>query len=276
MRSQKWIFTLNNWTEEHKEHLRGIECVYLVFGDEVAPSTGTPHLQGVIFFKSLKAHAQVVKLIPGAWVESAKCVDESIAYAKKDGKFEEHGVEPMSRKRKGQSEVNRYETAWALAKEGKIEEVDADIRVRLYSTLKKIRMDYLPRLVPLDLLANEWIYGPTGTGKTRGALARYPGAFLKLATKWWDGYAGEDVVIIDDFDKYHKALGYELKIWGDHNPFIAETKGGSLRIRPSKIIVTSNYQPIEIWDDHSTWEPVLRRYELIGPPSNQFACIFNP
>lgn len=42
----------------------------------------------------------------------------------------------------------------------------------------------------LDVLTNEWIYGPTGTGKSRMARRENPEAFIKNPNKWWDGYAG--------------------------------------------------------------------------------------
>lgn len=47
-------------------------------------------------------------------------------------------------------------------------------------------------------LLHEWHHGPTGTGKTRGVRARFPDAYLKSNTKWWDGYNGESVVILDE------------------------------------------------------------------------------
>lgn len=159
-------------------------------------------------------------------------------------------------------ETVRWDKARELAKSGKLDEVDSDIYLRYNRTLKEIRKDHMPGLEPLPVLDNEWVYGPTGTGKTRTALALHPGAYLKPANKWWDGYAGEEVVIIDDFDKYHKSLGYELKIWGDHNPFIAETKGGAMKIRPRKIIITSNYCPGDIWEDPQTVLPICRRFTL--------------
>lgn len=49
-----------------------------------------------------------------------------------------------------------------------------------------------------DSLDNEWHWGASGTGKSRGVRERYPGAFIKSNDKWWDGYDNEDVVIIEE------------------------------------------------------------------------------
>jgi len=40
-----------------------------------------------------------------------------------------------------------------------------------------------------SLLVDEWHVGPTGTGKSRDARAKNPGAFIKMHNKWWCGYA---------------------------------------------------------------------------------------
>lgn len=90
-----------------------------------------------------------------------------------------------------------------------------------------------------------------------------PEAFIKNPNKWWDGYAGQEVVIIDDLSKDHERLGYYLKIWADHYPFPGECKGATMQARPKKLVVTSNYHPRDIWDDPSVVEPILRRFKVI-------------
>jgi hypothetical protein len=56
-----------------------------------------------------------------------------------------------------------------------------------------------------------------------------------------------------------------LKRWAQHQPFLAEDKyGGFTKIRPHYMVVTSNYQPHEIWTDDKELEPVLRRFKVIN------------
>ena len=109
-----------------------------------------------------------------------------------------------------------------------------------------------------------WYWGKSERGKTHAAYHEYPKAYRKIASnKWWDSYQGENEVIIDDFDKAHHYMGYNLKIWGDRYCFQAEVKGSSIYIRPKVIIVTSNYHPSMIWEDPSTLEPILRRFKIV-------------
>ena len=48
-------------------------------------------------------------------------------------------------------------------------------------------------------LTNEWHYGDTGTGKSTHVRTKYPDAFIKSNDVWWDGYQGEETVIIEEF-----------------------------------------------------------------------------
>lgn len=266
-RSRNYVFTLNNWTEEHKSMLamlcKGSDSIRCLFYGEEVGNSGTPHLQGFICYKAMKSHRQVVKQLPGAHVEPMNgTIEQSVVYCEKGGKTTLHGILPMSNTAKGKKEKERWDRIKTLAKSGKLDEIESDVYIRHYNVLKRIAADHAPAPASIDNLINEWYHGPSGTGKSRKARTDYPDAYIKLNNKWWDGYNGEDTVIIEDIDKYDVALGGHLKRWSDHYPFPAEFKGGVKKIRPKKIIITSNYHPSEIWEDRNTIEPIERRYKV--------------
>jgi hypothetical protein len=262
--SRNWVGTLNNWTVDEYVQLHSIEGYkYICIGKEVCPSTGTPHLQMCFFFKNAKRISFLKKINGRAFWDRMNGTQEQAAdYCKKDGDFEEWG-EFSTPKQKGETQKIRFERAWELAKEGNLDDIDSDIKLRFYGTLKRIKHDHMLQEILTDTESQmEWYCGPSGTGKSRKAREENPDAYLKMCNKWWDGYEGEDVVLIEDFDKKHDVLVHHLKIWADRYPFLAECKGSSVKIRPAKIIVTSNYHPREIWSDVSDIEPILRRFHV--------------
>lgn len=266
MTARNWCFTLNNWTLDELDAIQHNEKIkYAVIGKEFGEN-GTPHLQGYFMAKHPLRFAAVKKILGhrAHFEKAVKGLSENFIYCTKQGDYIEVGQRPMTQEEKGQTEIQRYERAWTLAREGKIEEIDARIRFRFYGTIRRIHHDAMME-TPLSDTEEQmyWFYGPTGTGKSRKARSDYPDAYLKMANKWWDGYNQEETVLIEDWDKKHDVLVYHLKIWADRYPFPAEIKGGKINIRPKRIIVTSNYHPREIWSDPRDLEPILRRFHVI-------------
>lgn len=283
MTSKNWCFTVNNYTGADEVLFKEFDCKYMVYGREVGES-GTPHLQGFLVLNGTAVRLSAMKKIhPGAhWEISKGTSEQNRAYCTKDGDYVETGALPMSGKRKGElggeAEQARWECALAACKEGRWDDIPADIMIRHYGNLKKIRAEC--QTVPVALsgeLINEWIYGPAGSGKSTKALQENPGAYIKGINKWWDQYSGQETVIVEDMDPYHKSLALEFKLWGQHQPFSAETKGGTMVIRPVKIVVTSNYSIDEVWEDPVTREAMHRRYREIykGPDVPAFAPCFS-
>lgn len=274
--SKNFVFTWNNYPADCKAVLSTYGAKYVCYSEEVAPSTGTPHLQGFISFPSKRRLPAIKKLMVGCWVDIAKGdMDQNADYISKMVEPVVIGTRPLP---KGEAEKERWKLVKENAKAGKLDDIPEDIYVRYYGTLKKIAADHRPAVAALALLQNEWIWGPSGCGKSKSARDRFPDAYIKdPKEKWWDGYTGQDTVIIDDFDKYQVSMSGDMKRWCDHYPFPAQIKGSTLFIRPARIIVTSNYPPEEIWQDTNTLEPINRRFNVIhmGPCSAAFASIFN-
>lgn len=263
--NRAYTFTLNNYSEEEYKSILSIKAKYIVVGKEVGDS-GTPHLQGYVYYANARSFVSVCKGLPRAHVEVAVAgATSNFEYCSKDGDFVEVGDRPMSSKEKGEGEVKRWELALTSCRENRLEDIPADICGRHLKSLEyaasklgKRKLESLPH----ESL-HDWYFGAPGTGKSRRAREENVGAYIKdPQSSWWDGYNNEDVVIIDDFDKYQVKQGGDLKRWMDIYPFQAQVKGGQLEIRPKRIIVTSNYTPGQIWDDKVTVEAILRRVRV--------------
>lgn len=108
-------------------------------------------------------------------------------------------------------------------------------------------------------------FGPSGSGKSHRAEAM-AGSSAYWAVRspsapngvWWDGYEGQDVVILDEFYGWIKRdFLYRLC---DRYPLHVETKGGAVQFIPKTIIFTSNSPPDE-WYKNVGLGAMIRRLQ---------------
>jgi len=278
-----YCFTWNNYPASYANALDAIECRYIVAGEETAPETGTRHLQGYVYFSSRRHEASVRRILSGCHVEPAKgsskqnhlyCTKTRPTDGEPNVNVYTRGDLPMDAADRGAVERTRWESAWDAAKRGDLEAIPADIRMRQYSTIRRIERDYMPAVIALTSPCGIWVFGVAGSGKTRAVSEAYPGSYPKPRNQWWDGYQREPIVVLDDVDKFDVRLGGHLKHWADCYPFIGEVKGGSIKIRPNKLVVTSQYRIEEIWEDKETREALLRRFVVIEKLLGQNILLF--
>lgn len=262
-RNRNFCFTFNNYPDTVL--VDTLVCKYIAYSKEVAPTTGTPHLQGYVSFANAKTVDQVRRLMPGCHISvMIGSIAQNDTYCSKSHELIHRGEKPISNDNKGRAEQMRWQRARDLAKQGKLDDIDADIFVRYYSTLKNIRKDYASKPSPKDVICY-WIYGSTGTGKSHAVETAYPNCYKKAMDdlKWFDGYQGEEEIYLEDIDKYQVKWGGLLKRLADRWPMQASIKGAMAYIRPSVVLVTSNYRIEDIWTDSATVDPLLRRFKQI-------------
>jgi len=265
LQSTRWCFTLNNFTPDEYANIKKLECKYSVIGKEVGDHGGTPHLQGFIIFKKKLSLSGVKKLLPRAHLEVAKGTSVQAAdYCKKDGDYDEMGEVPSQGKR------TDLEAATDLIREGasmlQVAESCPTTFVKFGRGLRDLKLTLDKPYTPSGL-RGEWYWGAPGTGKSRKAREENPDAFLKSQNKWFDGYNGESVIILDDMDT--NVLGHYLKIWADRYPCTGETKGGTINLSHDKFIITSNYSIEGLWpDDEEMQTAISRRFHVthFNPP----------
>ena len=224
--------------------------------------SGLLHWQFVLHLASPQRSGFVRRLYPSAHVEatrsSAACTYVWKEDTRVDGSQFEVGEAPVHRNRKAD-----WDLIWTQAKAGEITSIPADIRIRCYSTLRRIQKDYMVPAANQRLVTVYW--GVTGSGKSHRAWQEAGiDAFPKDPnTKFWDGYNSQENVVIDEF-RGSIGISHVLR-WFDRYPVVVEVKGGAVCFTARKIWITSNLPP-ESWYpdlDLETTQALLRRLTIV-------------
>jgi len=266
--SKRFCFTWNNPPSDcalFLENFSESHAAYLVYGKETGES-GTPHYQGFFTLKNKLSITALRKLGFTAHLEPTRGTSLQAAdYCKKDGDFVEFGTPPTPGQRSDLS------IATDLIKDGASMQTIADTCPETFVKFGRGLRDLALTLAnPYEHFTTRglWIFGPPGTGKSHSARQLDPSAYLKPQSKWWDGYANQHTVILDDLDT--NVLGHYLKIWSDKYACTGETKGGTVYLQHRLFIVTSNYHPSELWkdfDQEQMLNAILRRFKVIEKTS---------
>lgn len=128
--------------------------------------------------------------------------------------------------------------------------------LREYATLKSAGRDHKTEVHVL--------FGEAGTGKTRFVMDNHPrtDVYVKPNGAWFDGYAGEPVVLMDEFrgDVCFSVLKQAL----DRYPCRVPVKGAMVNWAPKVVYLCSNSPPHAWYDDKKeALEPLFRRFTSV-------------
>lgn len=260
--SKYWCFTINNFTSTEVLALRalgrGDEASYIIFGREVGES-GTRHLQGYVEFKTKKRFSRAkVLLSTRAHLEARKgTADAASVYCKKDEDYEEFGTlsQPQQGRRTDLEEIKAL-----LDAGGRVSDV-AEAHFAQFLQYRRGLEAYVEIKRPPSTRPELRVYvlwGSTGVGKSRLAHHLFPdlGHVYDPSLKWFDGYGGEETVLLDDF-RGDGIPGHFLLRVLDIYPLRVPIKGGFITWNPRRILITSNEEPP--WQFIREQEPLMRR-----------------
>lgn len=260
-RYTKFILTINNYPENWKELFRLDSFVAYAIGcPEVAPTTGTPHIQGYIRYEvgharsldSVKKRYRFAAPANGNDLQNRNYCHKIGQYAGKDGVFGpnpdafELGALSHQGARKDLSAVQQAVFSGQTMAEmtyginGSTPPIRNQNHLKFAESLIKIHAQVRDSTIDPRV---EWWYGPSATGKSRAAFAEFPDAYVAMEnSKWWDGYESQSTVIIDDFSSDWCSFRTLLKIL-DRYPYRIEVKGSSTQLVATTFIITSEKPP---------------------------------
>lgn len=251
---RKFVFTVNNYTEDDTAAVKEIDCLKMKAGFEVG-KTGTPHIQGAVVFKNPRSLGAVCKELGGrAHVEVMKGSWSDQNYCLKDGKV-----------CRDDDYTNQGQRNELIAFRNSIKRGADDIELMedhlreyaKYPRLVNIARQAYSKQSTRDFRKVEVIvmWGPAGAGKTKVAYEEGAYVFDDYEDGWWDGYEGEETILIDEFYggiKYSKLLklldGYQHRL---------KVKGGFTYAKWTKVYITNNKPPCEWYSSGLT--PALAR-----------------
>lgn len=109
-----------------------------------------------------------------------------------------------------------------------------------------------------------FIWGPPGKGKSLWAHHKFPDAYIMEDTPqgWLDGYAGQEVIIIDEF-RGDTPVRMMLKLM-DYYAFMAPVKSSHCNVLAKKIVITANKPPEHFYTGLEGYDPWIRRIQEFG------------
>lgn len=280
--NRNYVFTIFDlgWSPVEDEIGAGDHPIrYLVYQREKCPETGRKHLQGYVEFnKQMRlAAAKTALHAPDAHLEPRMGTrDEARKYCMKeetrdgpDAGPHEHGEFRHSKDASESSYAACRDLLASGAKMSAVLDQMPGMFMRHHSSLQKARFLYM------QSDAKKWrdvkviVYcGSTGLGKSRRAHYEYPNAyslnFGRSDDNWFDGYDGEEALIIDDFAGKHQLhFRFLLQVLDGH-PCRLPIKGGHTWALWTTVVITTNIEPCN-WYQDELWSggPLQRRIRSI-------------
>lgn len=272
---RNFVFTLNNPTVDEFNALCTVQGTnhvrYILFQLEEGKVEGTPHYQGYIEFEQSVRKSHAIKLFPRASFRGRRGTQgEAMAYCVKNDtrvsgpwSFGTCGKE-LQGARTDLIKLRDFVTPFmnVLSLSDEVLPTYAKFGRYAEKVQKAKEKEFTKEFRKLNV---EIIWGDAGMGKTKKILydeegKRRNNVFIldcgECDRLWFDGYEGEDTLLLDDFYGGVCKYSYLLKLLDGHQLRLP-TKGSHTYANWSKVYITSNESPANWYKVGMT--PALKR-----------------
>lgn len=260
-----WVFTLNNYTEDDLYTIQyTMPLRFARVGKEVAPTTGTPHLQGCVGFKSQIRKSSLMKYLPRCRADPMRGDDVSNdTYCMKEDHWLKVGEATGATNEKKLPPI--YEVAHEGAMKKRSYEEMCEIDHRFYMDSNK--RCYINAVSSQPLYKGKkrvhWIYGPSGTGKSK--FAQDMGAHEVIFDNHFAlNYKRTSIVCINELRSRDISFSKLLLLLEPYRPSSVNIKGSECTWDPEVVYITSETPPWEYSTDGTRVEQLLRRINTIS------------
>jgi len=269
-RNRSYCFTWNNYDDEAIKAVEDLmaEAKFGLYGKEIAPTTGTPHVQGYIHFANQRGFNAIRKRLYGAHIEIARGTPkQNEEYCGKDKNYRIFGEKPIGQG----ARVDISKVAGEIVDGLKVEKLimeDPMFYHQYGRTLNKIEDLTMRKNTRKEMTKGIWYYGKTGTGKSHKAFENFRTETHYLVPNdngWWDAYTQQETVIFNDF---RGEITYnELLQLVDKWPHYVRRRGREPMSFTSKlVIITSSLHPSQLYCRRAEEDDIAqlyRRFEII-------------
>lgn len=264
-RAKHWAFTINNPSHEI-DHLAVEPTVSYAVWQLEEGENGTPHFQGYLILTTALSLRQLKNILQDDTAHLEVCKgspEQNRAYCTKPetriGEFSEIGIFPE----KGQGKRTDLVKLHSALKDGLNHKQYAadffELWVRYPHLVTHFQCAQSSPRDETQPTACFLLLGKPGLGKStfarvlaRRESERYGGTYFnKQPGKWWDGYNGERVVLLDDF-RGHSMSFTDFKHAVDTFAIRVEIKTTTCHLEAKCFIITSNESPEDWWQKEVT------------------------
>lgn len=286
--SRKWLLTINNPVEKGYTHDKLIEIMeqfkgvtYYCMSDEIGLETKTYHTHLFMYAPNGVRFSTIQKRIPNCHIDYCKgTAQQNKDYVFKEGKYAgtdkedtrvdgtqyEHGDIPVERQGRRNDIVDLYDMIANGMSDFQILDTAPDYMLNLNQirqTRQVIKSEKFKNT--FRELTTTYIWGSTGSGKTRYVMEKYGYENVYRVTNYkhpFDDYRGQDVVLFDEF-RSSLPLADMLK-YLDGYPVVLPCRFADIQACFTKVYFTTNIpldkQYVNIQrDEIESYKAFLRR-----------------